>query len=192
MTREQFIIATWERTGQDVVGASVLDLIQQALIDQFGTTMSPASIARLLADHGARLGHPEILQADTRWREKQSVFTSDDLACDTIEAASALIEKIGQIADDDNLRRSVVHLKADLESLAASERTPGNRRELAREVAQWLTVWLQNPQIFADWLALRRSTAEFQELFGTFPRSQANTNDQRAQLAHEPEKRTDR
>ena len=49
-------------------------------------------------------------------------------------------------------------------------------RELAREVAQWLTIWLQNPQIFGEWLSLRRSTADFQVRFcrlnsGTFPPS---------------------
>jgi len=37
---------------------------------------------------------------------------------------------------------------------------------IAAEVAQWLTVWLQNPQIFTDWLALRRESAEFRERFG--------------------------
>jgi hypothetical protein len=192
MTREAFILATWEHTGKDVAGAADLDLIQQALLARFKTTTSPASIARTLADHGARLVHPEILQADTRWREQQHFLTPADLACDTIEAANGLIEKVQQHPVTDDLRRSVVQLKTDLDAVVASERTARERRELAREVAQWLTVWLQNPQIFADWLALRRSTPQFQELFGTFPHSQANTNDQRAQLAHEPEKRTDR
>jgi len=63
----------------------------------------------------------------------------------------------------------------ELEWLAKSSTAPANKRAVAREAAQWLTVWLQNPSIFTDWLALRRSTAEFQELFGTFPPSDANT-----------------
>lgn len=189
MNRDAFIVATWERTGKDVLRAADLELIQQALVERFGTAISPASIARTLADHGVRLGHPEILQADTRWREQQSLFTAEDLACETIDAADNLIEKIQRFP---NLRESVAQIKVDLDAIASSERTARDRRALAREVAQWLTVWLQNPQIFADWLALRRSTTEFQELFGTFTRSQANTNDQRAQLAHEPEKRTER
>jgi hypothetical protein len=192
VNRDAFIVATWERTGKDVLRAADLELIQQALVERFGTAISPASIARTLADHGVRLGHPEILQADTRWREQQPIFTTGDLACDTIEAANRLIEKIQQLPVTEDLRRSVAQIKPDLDAIVASKRTEPNYRQLAREVAQWLTVWLQNPQIFADWLALRRSTTEFQELFGTFTRSQANTNDQRAQLAHEPEKRTDR
>jgi len=159
----------WEGTGNEVVGAAELGLIQKAVAERFGSESSPASIARVLADHGARLGHPEILQADTRWREAHASFTPDDLSFDTIEAAFAFIEKVQQAGDYDTLRSSVVHIKTELALLATNQTVAANRRAVAREAAQWLTVWLQNPQIFPEWLDLRRSTAEFQELFGTFP-----------------------
>ena len=163
------IVEVWEQTGREVVGAAELSLIQTALTDRFGTAASPAWIARVLADHGARLGHPEILQADSRWREHQHVFTPDDLAFDTIDAALAFIEKLRQADDQPSLRQSVQQIKHELDYLAASSKAPASRRAVAREAAQWLTVWLQNPQIFPEWLDLRRSTDEFRELFGTFP-----------------------
>ena len=166
------IVEVWEHLDREIAGAVELGLIQDALAQRFGSEMSPASIARVLADHGARLGHPAILQADVRWRERQLSFTPDDLAFDTIEAAFGFIEKLGQ---QQSLRPSVLQIKSELEWLAASPAAPAKKRLVAREAAQWLTVWLQNPSIFADWLALRRSTAEFQELFGTFPPSDANT-----------------
>jgi hypothetical protein len=168
-TRERLIVETWSRIGADTVGAAELSLIQTALMERFGSAASPASIARVLADHGARLGHPEILQADVRWRERQHVFTPDDLAFDTIGAAFAFIEKLQQADDQHSLRQSVQHIKHELEHLAAVPTVPANRRAVAREAVQWLTVWLQNPQIFSEWLELRRSTHEFRELFGTFP-----------------------
>ena len=170
--RDEIIVETWERTGKETVGAAELGLIQDALAKRFGSELSPASIARVLADHGARLSHPEILQADKTWRERQHFFTPDDLAFDTIESAFAFIEKLH---DKQSLRQSILQIKTELEWLATSPAAPANKRAVAREAAQWLTVWLQNPTIFADWLALRRSTAEFQELFGTFPPSDANT-----------------
>jgi hypothetical protein len=175
ISRDDFIVATWERTGKETVGAVELALIQDALAQRFGSEGSPASIARVLADHGARLGHPEILQADVRWRERQHFFTPDDLAFDTIESAFAFIEKLRLAQDQQSLRQSVLQIKYELEWLATSPAAPVNKRRVAREAAQWLTVWLQNRAIFADWLALRRSTAEFQQLFGTFPPSDANT-----------------
>jgi hypothetical protein len=179
------IVEVWERTGRDVVGAGELSLIQDALVERFGSVSSPAAIARVLADHGARLGHPEILQADSRWREQQHLFTPDDLAFDTIDAAMAFIEKLQRLPQTPSLRQSVQQIKQELDLVA-------NKRAVAREASQWLTVWLQNPQIFTEWLDLRRSTVEFQELFGTFPPPEANTSDHGLTSAHETEKRRQR
>jgi len=169
-TKDQLILDVWNQLDRDVVTTSELNLIQQSLSERFGSESSPASIARVLADHGARLGHPEILQADTRWRERQHFFTPDDLAFDSITAAFAFIEKLQQADDQPSLRQSVQQIKHELDYLAISK-APSTRRAVAREAAQWLTVWLQNPQIFSEWLELRRSTNEFRELFGTFPSS---------------------
>ena len=173
MTRDEFIIEVWEGIGKEVVGADELVAIQNAVVQKFGSSAipSPALIARVLADQGGRLAHPEILQADARWRERRLFFTPDDLTFDGLDAALALIEKLQQ-ADptDERLRLSVQHVKTELGILAASQSLSQKRRELAREVAQWLTIWLQNPQIFPEWLTLRRSTAEFHQLFGTFAR----------------------
>lgn len=168
-TKDQLILDVWQRTGSDLVTSRELDSIQQALSERFGSESSPASIARVLADHGARLGHPEILQADTRWRERQHLFTSDDLAFDSINAAFAFIEKLQQARDQPSLRASVQRTKEELDLVAGLLSVPANRRGVAREAAQWLTVWLQNPQIFPEWLDLRRSTDEFRDLFGTLP-----------------------
>ena len=192
-TREQLIVETWDRIGKEVVGVSELGLIQDALAERFGSESSPASIARVLADHGARLGHPEILQADLHWRKRQHFFTPDDLAFDSITAAFAFIERLQQAQAQPSLRQAVQQIKPEIDYLATSSKAPANRRAVAREVAQWLTVWLQNPQIFPEWLDLRRTTNEFRELFGTFPTAGANTNDQSAQTGeNEPEKRPQR
>jgi hypothetical protein len=128
---------------------------------------SPASIARTLADHGVTLRHPEILEADQRWRHARmtALFSPDELNIGTIEAATVLIQKIERLrlefgGDEGligSLRQSVRRMKGELELM--------REQPLARELAQWLTVWLQNPQIFEEWLALRRSTAEFRQMF---------------------------
>lgn len=161
LTREQFIVEVWEGMDTDVVGASELERIENAFLEHFGSTISPASIARVLADQGARLGHPEILQADARWREKQLLFNAEDLELTNLDTAIRLINKIEQLRQSENverLRQAVRRLKTELDSLALS-------KPLAAEVAQWLTVWLQNPPIFAEWLALRQNTAEFRDRF---------------------------
>lgn len=172
-TKYQIIVDIWERMEKDVVGAPELELIQQAIAVRFGTILSVSAIARTLADHGARLGHPDVLAADLSWRERSSLFTSADLTFDSVDAANALIEKIEclrqQFENDkpmlEHLRHSVQQIKNELDVLAASEK--GGHKILAGEAAQWLTIWFQNPQIFPEWLELRRNTPEFRERFLT-------------------------
>ena len=170
-TQELLIIDVWKPMDKEVVGAPELESVQEIIAERFGTSVGPASIARALADHGARLGHPEILESDLRWRERNLLFTPEDLTFGTIEAANALIDKIEslcrQFENDssmaERLRHEVRQFKAELDLLATNEKAAN--RDLAQEVAQWLTIWLQTPQIFSEWLSLRRATADFQARF---------------------------
>lgn len=155
-TKELLIIDAWKPLDAEVVGASELEFIRETIVNRFGADASPASIARALADHGVRLGHPEILQADARWREGNLFFTPEDLTLDTLEGATALMDKIESLPRGEQLNHQVRQLESELELI---------RTNLAQELAQWLTIWLQNPQIFGEWLELRRATAEFRERF---------------------------
>ena len=51
-------------------------------------------------------------------------------------------------------------------SLAANPRVQAPKRQEKKEIASWFQVWLETPDLFADWLALRKSSDEFCELFG--------------------------
>lgn len=98
------------------------------------------------------------------------MFRAEELNFNSMAAAVAWMEKLARRsdnqADNDALRPAVLSLKRELELVVASVRTTEHDRRLAEEVSQWLTVWLQNPQIFLDWFALRQNAAEFRERFG--------------------------
>jgi len=166
-TQELLIIDVWKPMDKEVVGGPELESIQETIAEQFGTSVSPASIARALADHGVGLGHPEILQTDLHWRERHQLFTPEELTFGTIDAANALIEKIESLQhlENERLRHEVRQFKTELDLLAANEKAPN--RELAQEIAQWLAIWLQTPQIFSEWLSLRRATSDFQARFSS-------------------------
>lgn len=51
-------------------------------------------------------------------------------------------------------------------SLAANPRVQEPKRREKQEIASWFQVWLETPDLFADWLALRKSSEEFCRLFG--------------------------
>jgi hypothetical protein len=124
---------------------------------------SPASIARAQADRGAQLVHRDVLNADVSWRSER-LFTAEELNFDTPAAAVSWMEELPRRNPP---REPVLSLKRELERVVAAKRTSDKDRRLASEIAQWLMVWLQNPQIFPDWFALRRNTAEFRRLFGS-------------------------
>jgi hypothetical protein len=165
--RDQFIVDWWTENGNESAGAAELDRIQQALVERFGAQgrESPAAIARTLADNGVRLKHPEILAADVRWREQGSLFSPEELTFTNIDEAIVFAEKLAGLPQGAEVRSLVLQLKAELEWMAKSMRIPLPDRLLALEVAHWLTIWLQNPPIFSDWLVLRRESTEFRERF---------------------------
>ena len=168
--KEQLILEIWADVGDESAGAAELELIQEKLLQQSGTHVreSPASIARTLADHGVRLRHPEILEADLRWRESRemALFAPEELNFTTIENGLAWVEKLSALEPRPDVRSLVLQVKTELGLLATSKQIPVREKQIATEIAEWLTVWLQNPSIFSDWLALRRQSPEFHQRFG--------------------------
>jgi hypothetical protein len=52
-------------------------------------------------------------------------------------------------------------------SLAGNPRISAAKQIEKQEIARWFLVWLETPDLFSDWLELRKSSEEFQELFKT-------------------------
>lgn len=123
---------------------------------------SPAFLARILADSGGELVHPDLINGDVSWRSPR-LFTAEELNFDSPAAAVAWMEKFAR--ENDRSREAVLSLKRELELIGASERTTEHDRQLAMEIGQWLTVWLQNPAIFPAWFDLRQNAPEFRERF---------------------------
>jgi hypothetical protein len=57
--------------------------------------------------------------------------------------------------------------KLRAEGLARSGRVQARKRQEKQEIARWFQVWLETPDLFADWLALRKSSDEFRNLFAS-------------------------
>ncbi len=177
-TRDELIIEVWEKLDCESVGARELDAIQQEVRETLGTgaVVSPATIARTLADEGAVLRHPEVLNCDAKWREANLAepIALDVLNFSGLDAASISMQNLDerrraleQNGDEDQLRRLrefVLQSKAELQRVARSKIVDGKDRSEAREVAEWLTIWLREPAIFSDWLVLRKKSPAFRKL----------------------------
>ncbi|MGI9165096.1 MAG: hypothetical protein ACR2G5_01680 [Pyrinomonadaceae bacterium] len=177
-TKQDLIIEVWEDLDCESVGAQELAQIQQAVSESFGegALESPAAIARTLADEGAVLRHPEVLEFDTQWREQNltALILPDELNFSDLVESSKSITKLDELrqrlegeGDQVRLRRLrelALSIKGESQRLAQSKIVGEKNRVEAGEIAQWLTVWLQEPNMFEDWLSLRRRSPEFIQL----------------------------
>jgi hypothetical protein len=177
-TKHDLIIEVWEALDCESVGARELEQIQQALSEKFGegALASPAAIARTVADEGAVLRHPEVFECDFKWRKQiaeAANFQSLDFSCLSIAFESMVrVEeqrlKFQTEADakgQAELRDTISAARKDEVLRARSKIIDEGQRQEAREISNWLAVWLQAPELFSDWLDLRRRSPEFQKKF---------------------------
>jgi hypothetical protein len=179
-TKRDLMIEVWEHLDCETVGAQELERIMEAVRERFdgGALDSPAAIARLLADEGAELRPAEVLELDARWRTAdpyEAVFRNVLRFSDFAQAASSIRRLEGlrrQFAakkDAEGLRRvreTALKGKRRAQMIARNAAVDARKRAEKEEIANWFTVWLQTPEIFDDWVELRRRSAEFRERFG--------------------------
>ena len=178
-TIPDLIIEVWEALDCESVGTRELEQIQNALREKFGegAVISPAAIARAVADEGAVLRHPEVFEFDLRWRkqkvDERRVQDGLDFSglSQAFESVVKLEEKRLQLQFDtdakalEKLRETVAACRNDSLLRARSKILDQSEREQAKEISRWLTLWLQSPELFSDWLDLRRRSPEFRRKF---------------------------
>ena len=167
--KRDLIIEVWEKLDCESVGAEEIRAVEEVVRDVYGkpAVESPMIIARLLADEGAELRHSEIMELFVERYEDQP-YTAEFrnvMKLGSLRSALASIRRL------ENLRRKFAAEK-DKEGLRqVRERTIAAKKALKKtpeekEIAQWLTVWLQTPEAFEGWVALRKRSKEFTKLFG--------------------------
>jgi len=187
-SKQAFIVAEWHRLGGKAIGRKELRKIQRALHEKFGEggVESPAKLARVLADEGAELRHPEVIEFDAEWREKKiekepTKFSGLERFLNAkpmrLDEAESLIKKLEQTRQSSEHKEDVLNMQRLLdiainarraaELLANDSTLKQTQRKEQKEIAQWLAVWLQTPNIFDDWLDLRRRSPDFRKKFST-------------------------
>lgn len=185
-TKRELIITAWDDLGRIMVGASELRKIQSLIRDQFGAgaVESPAVIARVLADEGADLRHPEVIEFDARWREAEIKSNARGFAgfdggpggkplrlkqaealIKRLERMRARLEQTGDKAASQRARDKAVKAREVAQSLAKNRTLDQVVRAEQTEIVEWLAVWIQTPKLFTEWLELRRRSPDFREKF---------------------------
>jgi hypothetical protein len=178
--KHELAVVIWKKLGCVSIGASELECIQRAVTRELGegAVESPASLARTLADGGARLRHPEVIEADTQWRRARlfELFAPNELDFSTLPDAANSIRKLEELRQHfeseedsvglDRLRKLALGSKDQLLLLSKSAFSLERNQQMTKEMIEWLTIWLQSPALFEAWLSLRRDSPQFIEMFG--------------------------
>lgn len=179
-TKTDLIIEVWEKLDCENIGAAEIEAIEAVVTDQYGAAAvdSPMVIARLLADEGAELRHAEIMdlyvvRASVRRYDAafRNLIKTDDL--DSLLGSIRNLENLRLKYQSENdreglrvVRETVISAKQSAIETAAKATIDPEARQLNTEVAQWLTIWLQTPEVFEHWVVLRQASAEFMAMFG--------------------------
>lgn len=179
-TKTDLIIEVWEKLDCENVGAIEIEAIEIAVEEHFGkgAVDSPMIIARLLADEGAELRHSEIMELfvkrharsphDAMFYNILKIADLDQTAA-TIRNLENLRKKLQSENDKEGLRlmkETAIRGKTHAKEMSVDMRLDDTARAENAEIAQWLTLWLQSPELFENWVALRKNSADFKDRFG--------------------------
>jgi len=179
-TKIDLIIEVWEKLDCESVGAKELEAIETVVREEYGSNAveSPMIIARILADEGAELRHAEIMELDTLRRLespydamfrnilKFSDFRQTFLSLRRLEN---LRKKFVSENDREGLRlvrETALKGKNRSQMIAKNEKVEKKKREEKQEIVEWFTIWLQSPEVFENWIALRQNSPDFLKRFG--------------------------
>ena len=177
--KTDLIIEVWEKLDCENVGASELEAIETVVADVYGAEAidSPMVIARLLADEGAELRHAEIMQLYVDRTSKRpydaalrNVLKLDDLRATltSIRNLENLRRKFASDGDKHGLRYlRETAIRGKNEALETAKKMTGPvDQHLHIEIANWLTIWLQTPEMFETWVTMRQRSPDFVGKFG--------------------------
>jgi hypothetical protein len=178
-TKFDLIMEVWEALDCESVGRAELEAIEEAVRGHFGdgAVETPMTLARMLADEGAELRHAEILKLDVERRAEDAYaapfrnlikFGNFTEAETTLKNLENLRQKFVRENDREGLRRlkaKTVQAKERAQMISKNARVAPEKREEKAEIAEWFKIWLETPEIFSSWLALRKRSPDFQERF---------------------------
>lgn len=178
-TKQDLMIEVWEALDCENVGAKELIAIDEEVKKRFGegAIESPVSIARLLADEGAELRHAEILDLNVKWLTRDSYdamfrnvlkFADFKQAENSIKTLETLRQKF--VSEDDKKGLLLVietakKGKRRAEMISRNQKVDEKKRKEKAEIAEWFTIWLKQPDLFFNWLQVRKRSNDFKEKF---------------------------
>lgn len=175
-TKQQLVLEIYDREAMGEVTSQEIEIINQALIAEYGEggAMEPAEIASILHQEELPIRFDQIFRMDSPTEQYESLvrglngYGDFGEAETTLRRIDALYKQFQQAGDKTGMRfvrQAALRLKQETAALLQSPKLTESRRAEMGEINQWATVWLQTPELFVQWLELRKASADYKELF---------------------------
>lgn len=189
-SKRELVLDIYDSEAMGEVTAREIAVINQALIKEYGEggAMTPAEIARILHDEDLPVRFDQVFRMMTATEKYENAFArfleNEDLseAEASIRGIDELYRRFKQAGDRVGARFALEAARTAKRNASELSQSPdlsaAQRREQA-EIAEWFTVWLQTPDLFAEWVSLRKASAEFKRLFRQIGHRDVETNRER-------------
>ncbi len=175
-SKKHIILEFCQAKGLERLGAEEIRAIENELSARLGPNLktSPSYIATVLREAGKNVEYYDRFAAPSM-EEPYASRLRNLLQFHDFESAEASLGKLDEIyreyrAASDRIGMGLVRSllqkgKLRARSLAANPRVSPDKRAEKQEITTWFRVWLETPDLFFDWLELRKASEEFCRLF---------------------------
>jgi hypothetical protein len=175
-SKKEIVLEIYDREAMGEVTPREIAIINQGLIDEFGEggAMTPAEIARILVDEDLPVRFDQIFRMATVTEKYEIIFEGLAINRSLSEAERSigrideLYRKFQQRGDPTGVRfarQTAQRAKQNASALSLSSHLTTDQRVLQAEIAGWFTIWLETPDLFDQWLELRKASPDFNAAF---------------------------
>jgi hypothetical protein len=173
-TKKALILETARELEIQTWTTAEVDQLRRKLIAEHGEAGKSNNeyIADVLKSMGWKVQLSEREEAEDRFEEE----FEDILHFKTLQDAEVSLTRLDELA-----RRFKAHGekaavervmeiarlgKRRAEMIALNRKVETRKREEKKEIAEWFRIWLETPEVFFDWLNVRKASPGFREKFG--------------------------
>jgi hypothetical protein len=175
-SKREMVLDIYDQEAMGEVTAREIAIINQALIDEFGEggAMAPAEIARILTAEELPVRFEQVFRMMTTTERYENLFHPLAENSSLVQAEASIrridflfhgFERQGDKTGTRFALETARLARKNAEEQVQSPDASSAERDLMAEIAQWFAVWLQSRSLFDEWLALRKSSKDFQSRF---------------------------
>lgn len=179
-SKREMVLDIYDREAMGEVTAREIAMINAALVAEFGEggALDPGEIARILHAEDLPIRFEQVFRMAKPTEKYETLFAGIAYELNTLARAEQALRNIdgfyrefkraGDRTGVRFARQAALDAKQKAVALAQAQASQVGEQHVQGEIAQWFTVWLQTPEIWAQWIELRKATAEFKTIFGAF------------------------